>query len=165
MFRAVCVAILAVGVLSGCKSGPFAKNKNEDPFTDQGSVEAFGGANVIAAASTRFPDVPLPEKLKEDDERTFVYESRALQIGRMVYTSKWSMNELAQFYISEAPKFNWTLTSVLQADGAHLAFEKPGKRMLVLVRDSRIMRGGSQLIISLTPHDGSNPVRVTSAPL
>ena len=165
MFRAVCVCIIAVGVVSGCASGPFAKDRNSDPLMDQGSSEAFEVSGVIPASETRFPDVPLPAKLKEDVERTFVYESRSLQIGRMVYTSKWPLNELAQFYIKESPKFNWTLVSVLQADGIILTFEKPGKRMMVLLRESRILRGGSQLIINLTPDEGSNPVRVSTAPL
>lgn len=165
MFRAVCVGIVAVSVLSACASGPFAKNKNSDPLMDQGSSQSFEVSGVIPATETRFPDVPLPSKLKEDVERTFVYESRSLQIGRLVYTSKWPLNDLAQFYIKETPKFNWTLVSVLQADGIHLTFEKPGKRMMVLLRESRVLRGGSQLIINLTPDESSSPLRVSTAPL
>lgn len=150
MLRPISVAVIAVLVLSACQSGPFWKRNKKDPFLDEG----FAETGLTASLETRFPDIPLPLGVKEDMERTFVYESSALQIGRMVYTSKHSVNEVTQFYIKEAPKFNWILTSVLQAEGAHLSFEKPGKRMQVVVRVSGIIKGGSLLIISLTPDNG-----------
>ncbi len=147
MLRPISVVVIAVLVLSACQSGPFWKKNKKDPLLDEGFTET----GLPASLETRFPDVPLPAGVREDLERTFVYESSALQIGRMVYTSKHSVNEVAQFYIKEAPKFNWILMSVLQAEGAHLSFEKQGKRMDIVVRVSGIASGGSLLIISLTP--------------
>ena len=126
---------------------------------------AFAETGLAASSETRFPDVPLPIGVKEDMQRTFVYESDSLQIGRMVYTSKHSVNEVAQFYIREAPKFNWILTSVLQAEGTHLSFEKSGKRMLIVVRVSGIIKGGSLLIINLTPYNRPNQGRTSIRPL
>ena len=163
MLRSLSVAVIAVLFLSACQSGPFKKKNKGDPFQDNGS--AFAQTGLTASAETRFPDVPLPIGVKEDMERTFVYESNTIQIGRMVYSSKHSVNEVARFYIKEAPKFDWILTSVLQAEGAHLSFEKPGKRMLVVVRVSGIINGGSQLIISLTPDESSSRNRTSIRPL
>ena len=157
------VAVIAVLVLSACESGPFRKKNGQDPLLDEGS--AFAETGLAAASETRFPDVPLPAGVKEDLERTFVYESNTIQIGRMVYSSKHAVNKVAQFYIREAPKFNWALTSVLQAEGTHLSFEKPGKRMLIVVRVSGITNGGSQLIISLTPDNAPSQGRTSTRPL
>ncbi len=163
MLRSLSLVVVAVLVLAACESGPFKKKNKNDPLLDNGS--AFAETGLTASADTRFPDVPLPVGVKEDIERTFVYESNSLQIGRMVYTSKHSVNEVAQFYIREAPKFNWILTSVLQAEGAHLSFEKPGKRMLVVISVSGIINGGSQLIVSLMPYDGPGQGRTSIRPL
>ena len=163
MLRSMSVAVVAVLLLSACQSGPFRKKNKSDPFLDNGS--AFAETGLAASSETRFPDVPLPIGVKEDMQRTFVYESDSLQIGRMVYTSKHSVNEVAQFYIREAPKFNWILTSVLQAEGTHLSFEKSGKRMLIVVRVSGIIKGGSLLIINLTPYNRPNQGRTSIRPL
>ena len=163
MLRSMSVAVIAVLVLSACESGPFRKKNMRNPSPDDGS--GFTETGLIASLETRFPDIPLPAGVKEDLQRTFVYESSTLQIGRMVYTSKHSVNEVAQFFITEAPKFNWTLTSVLQAEDAHLSFEKPGKRMLVVVRVSGITKGGSLLIINLTPQNEPGQGRTSIRPL
>ena len=165
MLRSISVAVIAVLVLSACESGPFRKGSKNDPLLDDGSGQGILGNGLIASVDTRFPDVPLPVGVKEDVERTFVYESSSLQIGRMVYTSKHAVNDVARFYMKESPKFNWTLTSVLQAEGAHLSFEKPGSRMLVVVRASGIVKGGSHLIISLTPDDTPARGRTAIRPL
>ncbi len=161
MLRPISIAVIAVLVLSACQSGPFRKRNKKDALLNEGFVET----GLQASSETRFPDVPLPVGVKEDRERTFVYESQALQIGRMVYTSRHSVNEVAQFYIREAPKYNWELTSVLQAEGAHLSFEKPGKRMQVVVVVSGIVNGGSLLIINFTPDDSPARGRTSIRPL
>lgn len=103
----------------------------------------------------RFKDVPLPLEVKEDFERSYVYESPTLQIGRMVYTSKASVNELANFYIKEAPTTEWILQSAMQAEGGQtLIFTKQGKRLEVKVQEQGIPRP-RLLILNLTPDTGS----------
>jgi len=95
----------------------------------------------------------LPMGVREDREKTYVFESKTLQIGRMVYTLRASVAEVAQFYIRECPVSDWKLQSALQADGAQLIFEKPGKRLEVNAREVGLARGGTQLILHLTPTD------------
>jgi hypothetical protein len=99
----------------------------------------------------RFRDVPLPVGVKEDFDRSYVYESSALQIGRMVYTSRAEVNDLANFYIKEAPLGGWQLQSAMQAQGGQtLLFTKPGKRLEVRVQEQGVGRS-RLLILSLTP--------------
>ena len=102
----------------------------------------------------RFSDLPLPVDLKEDLDKSFVYESSSLQIGRMVYITRASVNELSSFYIRECPTAGWELTSVVQADESELKFTKPGKRLSVKIRSLSIGRGGRQLTLTLLP-DGA----------
>ncbi len=109
------------------------------------------------APGQRFPDIPLPVGLEEDEERTYVYESSTIQIGRMIYTTRHQTNELADFFIREAPAADWSLQSMTQADGARLEFTKPGKRLLVSIRNLGVPRG-RELTLDLTPID-SQPAR------
>ena len=119
------------------------------------TMSSSGGFDsVTALADRRFPDIPLPPGAREDLQRTYVYESGAIQIGRMVYSVKAPVNEVAQFYIEQAPRNQWVLESVMQAEGAQLLFTKPGKRLQVYIRDSGVTKRGVELILHMTPVDG-----------
>ncbi len=146
--------------LTACNGNPF-KQSGSPPLIEEESGYAEGETPPAPASDTvalapyqRFPDVPLPHDAEEDLERTFVYENDDLQIGRMVYTSKSSRNELARFYIEECPTADWKLVSVTQADGYELLFKKPGKQLQVSIEKLGIGRG-RRLILKLTPAIGS----------
>lgn len=148
---------LFVGVvcLAGCQTFP---RGGSDP-----SMTGAGADGVVTAAPTdnilplsvqqRFSDIPLPADAREDLERTYVYESDRIQIGRMVYTSKSSVNDLAQFFIKECPVAGWQLGSVLQAEGAVLSFSKPTKRLDVRITPQGVGRS-NLIVINMTPKEG-----------
>ncbi len=102
------------------------------------------------AIDQRFSDIPLPLNLKTDIDRTYVFENRTLQIGRMVYSTRDSVNDLAQFFIRECPAADWELDSITQASGAELVFRKPGKRLTITIRDLGVSRA-RELVINMTP--------------
>lgn len=109
---------------------------------------------LALAPDQRFKDVPLPQGVKPDLERTFVYESPSLHIGRMVYTSRASLADLAQFYIREAPTGQWQLQDTIEAEkSVKLLFTKPGNRMVVDVQDFGIAKG-RRLTVTVTPDGG-----------
>lgn len=139
------LAILAVAA-TGCQS-----NKSSvDPITG----ESIPGANGLSSSGQqRFSDVPLPIGAKVDSGRSFVYESNSVQIGRMVYTIKEKVNPVSQFYIRESPGFGWTLDSVLEADGTQLLMHKPGKKMIIHVRNVGFFKGGTRITVQLIPED------------
>ncbi len=154
------LAVLSLTLVSGCQTGnPFAKSSTPPPAElMEDSATAPPTATDVPppepglplSASQRFADVPLPQGVTEDFEKTFVYEDANIQIGRMVYTTKASVSELAQFYIRECPTADWKLQNVIQADGADLLFLKANKRLKVTVRDLGITKG-RQLILTVTP--------------
>jgi hypothetical protein len=160
-YRAAVAVLVGACLLAGCQTGnPFAKSSTPPPAellepgdTAPPSAEPYTAppeAGLALSPSQRFADVPLPQGVKEDAEKTFVYEDKTIQIGRMVYTSKASLNELAQFYIRECPAADWKLQNFIQADGADLLFLKGNKRLKVNVRDLGITKG-RQLILTVTP--------------
>ncbi|MBN2307891.1 MAG: hypothetical protein JXR94_02905 [Candidatus Hydrogenedentes bacterium] len=101
------------------------------------------------ASDQRFPDVPLPVDIKES-EKTYVYQSSALRIGRMVYSSRATVNQLAQFYIRECPAADWELKTLVQAEGAELKFTKGAEQLIVRIRDLGVTRG-REFELHLTP--------------
>ncbi len=157
----ILVTVIVVGC-TACQTNPFARNSNPtaeiEPLDSTGAAPQSSEAPILPppglalAPESRFADVPIPAGLTENLERTYVFESRNLQVGRMVYESKASVSELAQFYIREAPTSDWKLESVLQADGAELSFRKPGKRLQVSIHEAGMTRGRS-LVVHLTPDD------------
>jgi len=95
-------------------------------------------------------DVPLPVGVKEDADRTFVYESSTMQVGRMVYTTRDSASELADFYLRQCKEFGWKLDAVTQADGYELLFSKPDKQLKVSIQKRGRLRG-CLLVLNLLP--------------
>lgn len=160
MRRTLSVLSIAAFLMVSCETTPWNKGESEMPPVELLEEEGEGVAvqpppeeSLPLSTEQRFADVPLPADVRADLERTYVFESKDLQIGRMVYYSKAAVAELAQFYIKECPAADWELESVLQANGAQLVFRKPGKRLSVDIRPQGIGRS-QMLILNLTPETG-----------
>lgn len=148
--------LLAVSVaLAGCQSMPWQKKSSPPVEGGDASYESPAPTEqgLALAPDQRFADIPLPVGVKEDLEKSFVYESSSLQVGRMVYMTKSSVTELTSFFIRECPTAGWTLRSVTQAGGADLLFTKTGKKLTVNVRDLGITKG-RQLVVTMVPDQG-----------
>ncbi len=165
MKRTLIPLVLCCVVLAGCESMPWQKKndnlppvellEDSQPTPDPAvAAPAETGPSLAMSPNQRFKDVPLPEKAKEDLDRSYIYESPTLQIGRMVYTIRADQNEIAQFYISQCPASGWKMESVQQANGnAYLLFKKPGKRLEVTVQSLGMGRG-QRLILHMVPDGG-----------
>jgi hypothetical protein len=145
------VVTVMLALTVGCQSNPFRRESTPaavDPMDDPSVPSPVMVPGLQLAPDQRFSDVPLPEGLKEDMDRTYIYESASVQVGKMVYTTKASQNELAEFYIRECPAAGWKLESVIQADGADLLFRKPDKILLVAISTNLARR---RLTLNLIP--------------
>ncbi len=163
MRRTLSLLPIAAFLLVSCETTPWGNQNADLPPVELLEDEEAGvpvspppEGGLPLGTEQRFADVPLPADVRPDLERTYVYENDDLQIGRMVYYSKASVAELAQFYIKECPAADWKLESVLQAEGAQLLFVKPGKRLSVEVRPQGVARS-QMLVLNLTPDAGGAP--------
>lgn len=158
MGRLLLVALVAISLV-GCQTGnlPWA-NRTSGPDPDYTGTDSTYDTTAVppppsglqASPSPRFGDIPLPVGLAEDPERTFVYEAPNLAVGRMTYTSRASVGELANFYIQEAATNGWEMGNVIQSDDAELTFSKPAKRLHVKIENIGVTKG-RRLTITLTP--------------
>jgi len=121
--RGLVLMLAAVLLLPACETlrgnkpvaEPGLEGNSEDPAAYATPIVPEPG--LALAPEQRFQDVPLPVGLDEDLERSFVFESPTLQVGRLVYGSRDTIAELTQFFIRECPTAQWQLRSVIEAQG------------------------------------------------
>jgi len=157
--------------VTGCQTSPF-QSKKSDELTPLDPIEstplesdktapskpAAEGveapippeSGLLMAVEQRFSDIPLPANVRQIPERSYVFESGTLQVGRMVYVSKAAMTELAQFYIKQLPSADWTRESLTETDRVRMVFTKPGKRLDIEIAEQGMSRP-RMLIINLQP--------------
>lgn len=148
----VLTSFVLIGLL-GCGSLPWKKNEPAPPvelLDETKSQTGQGAVSSLVPGPQRMKEVPLPDIAKEDFDRTYVYESATLQVGRMVYNIRADVNDIAQFYIKECPNYGWKLGNVLQGNGVQLNFTKEGKKLQVEIKPQGLGRP-KQLIVTLTP--------------
>lgn len=157
-FSVLCVVVVGLLIMGqGCQSLPWQKNTMppvellEDETSSSTTATPQQASSLQMSPNQRIKDVPLPQKAKEDLERSYVYESANLQLGRMVYTINAPVTEVAQFYIDAAPAAGWKLINVKQAEGgAEMLFRKEGKKLEVSVKPLGLLRG-QRLVLHLVP--------------
>lgn len=146
-------ALLLLPMLTACQTGGGTTGEVAplEPLPADGKEAPIPPESGLAMATEqRFSDIPLPANAKQIPERTYVYETSELQVGRMVYTSKAAMGELANFYIKECPAGGWTRESLTETAGLHLGFTKPGKRLDIDISEQGVGRP-RLLVINLQP--------------
>jgi hypothetical protein len=153
-FGRALTVLAVVCALVACETGnPFARQSQpvaDEPKDGAGEPMPVPDTGLALSSEQRFSDIPLPVGLSEDPERTFVYQRPDLAVGRMVYTTRATVAELAQFYLEEAPLAGWEKQSVTQDEGAELVFTKPDKRLEVTIRPLSFGRG-RRLVLTLLP--------------
>jgi hypothetical protein len=158
----LCLAAVLTG--TACQSNPFQR---QSPAPVELSGDKAGGREIgplpepglALSPDQRFSDVPLPIGLKENIDRSYAYESATLQIGRLVYSSRASINELTHFFLRECPTAGWELASLRQASGStEMLFTKTGKRLEIVVSGRGFGRG-REVIINLAPDDTAGALR------
>ncbi len=101
-------------------------------------------------ANLTFEDLPVPTSMTIDRKNSFVYETANYRTGVLYYNGNMSVVEVANFYKSEMPKYNWDLVNSIEyRDGAQLIYEKPN--WIVVIRIKRNTFNSSQLVITIGP--------------
>ncbi len=169
--RGTLLVLLIALVAAGCETSPFQKKPSSEltpldpiestPLDSATTTTSTPSSSVaeapippetglLMAVEQRFSDIPLPANARQIPERSYVFESGTLQVGRMVYISKAAMTELAQFYIKQLPTAEWTRESLTESDRVHMVFTKPGKRLDIEIVEQGVSRP-RMMIINLQP--------------
>ena len=101
-------------------------------------------------ANLTFEDLPVPSKMELDRENSFVYETSNYRTGILFYKGNMNPLDLANFYKSEMPKYNWTLVNSLEyRKGCQLIYEKPG--WITVIKIESNWENSSKLTITIGP--------------
>lgn len=103
--------------------------------------------------AAEFTDIPIPAGARMDIDRSLVLGPRDNWIGRLVFTSAASPNDLFEFYARELPRFGWTSITAVRAGTSVLSYTR-GDRVST-VQISRTTLGGSEVLITISPRTGS----------
>lgn len=85
------------------------------------------------AADFRIADLPMPADFDFDREHSFVFQNSRMDVGRIQYKGKASIEDVAQFYLDEMTNYNWVLVNVTEHGSIMLFFEKPDKSAQVVL--------------------------------
>jgi hypothetical protein len=78
------------------------------------------------ATSYRFDDIPIPEGMILARKESFVYETRDIKTGLLVYEGKGEMERFVLFFKQQMPKYKWRLISNFEIYNVMLSFVKEG---------------------------------------
>lgn len=120
---------------------------------NRAATEAEGTEQVTAgiplAPDFRIADIPIPAGFEFVRGASFVFQNSAMDVGRIQYVGKEQIEDVAQFYLDEMARYNWTLFNVAEYGAIMLFFEKPDKSCQVLL--SPKARGSTLIQISFFP--------------
>ncbi len=86
------------------------------------------------STSYRFEDIPLPSGMTLNRKESFVYETRTIRTGLLVYEGKGEMGKLANFFKEQMPNYQWRLVSNFELHNVMLTFIKEGWSSVIYIQ-------------------------------
>lgn len=83
-------------------------------------------AQQPVSTSYRFEDIPLPPEMTLNRKESFVYESKEIRTGFLVYEGKGEIGKLSNFFKQQLPNHQWRLLSSFELHNVMLTFIKEG---------------------------------------
>jgi hypothetical protein len=137
---AVC-ALVIIG--AGCARSTASTAGTGDTGESEGIM-----TGIPLAPDFRIADIPVPAEFQFQRDSSFVFQNSLLDVGRIQYAGKEDIGDVAQFYLDEMPRYNWTLLSVSELRTITLFFDKKDKACQVFL--SPKVRG-TQIEITFFP--------------
>jgi hypothetical protein len=82
-----------------------------------------------------FEDIKVPQKLKLDRGRSFVYDAAGFKAGTLYFSGNVEVNSLAAFFTDSMLKDGWRLKSSFRYPKMVLLFEKKGKSCIIIIEE------------------------------
>ena len=116
------IVLLGVGVY-GCKNlTSYRTVREREPEAKQPILTSY-----------RFEDIPLPPGVTLNRKESFLYETRAIKAGLLIYEGKGEMEKLSNFFKQEMPKNEWRLVSNFELHNVMLTFIKEGWSSIIYI--------------------------------
>ena len=84
-----------------------------------------------------FSDVLIPKQLKLKKDESFVYDTSSFTAGFLTFEGRVEMRSLTRFFVDAMSQDNWLLGAKFTHKEVVLLFEKPNKRSIMYITESR----------------------------
>ncbi len=84
-----------------------------------------------------FSDVLIPKQLTLKKDESFVYDTSSFTAGFLTFEGRVEIRSLTQFFVDAMSQDNWLLGAKFTHKEVVLLFEKPNKRTIMYITESR----------------------------
>ncbi len=106
-------------------------------------------ANGLSPSFAQFNDIPIPEKATMDLKQTLLLGGSSSWIGRLVFSTPYSLNSMFDFYMSEMPKFGWKEVTVVRSKISVMTFTN--KSRIATIQLEQDLVNGSVVSFTVSP--------------
>ena len=139
--------MLAGGLLAGCTAMQLPKPAA--PAAADTSTDASGKAVVQPVrVIEEFGDIPIPPRLKRNDEQSFVYEAPGVVIGVVIYEGFFKGRSIAQFFRNEMPNYGWRFLNAFSDRRYVLSYLKDNRSCQISIEEGTF---GTRVVIKVGP--------------
>ena len=128
--------VLALVAVTGCVHTESMDRNAED-------------ANGLSPSFAQFNDIPIPEKATMDLKQTLLLGGSSAWIGRLVFSTPYSLNSMFDFYMSEMPKFGWKEVTVVRSKISVMTFTN--KSRIATIQLEQDLVNGSIVSFTVSP--------------
>lgn len=128
--------VLALVAVTGCVHTESMDRNAED-------------ANGLSPSFAQFNDIPIPEKATMDLKQTLLLGGSSAWIGRLVFSTPYSLNSMFDFYMSEMPKFGWKEITVVRSKISVMSFTN--KSRIATIQLEQDLVNGSIVSFTVSP--------------
>ncbi len=135
--KTYCAIILAAS-LCGCTMANSAADENPaegNPSAEGAVVNGNGNAGIYYAD---FDDIPIPNEMSVDHNKSLVIGTLSRQTGVLVLTGRVNAQSLYRFYYDNMPKQGFMLRGFFKHAKSLVIFEKQGKDVIIYVDEGTI---------------------------
>ena len=85
-----------------------------------------------------FDDILLPDELSVDKGNSFVYDTDSFTAGVLHLEGRVEVKSLTRYFAKHMVQDNWILAAKFTSPRILLLFEKPNKRAIMIITESRL---------------------------
>ena len=161
------ITLIGIILLTACSQNlteTFGKGVAMAP--SEPSVNEKGIPQTVQPAFAQFQDIPIPEGVKMNMDRTIILGENNAWIGRLVIDSQSSKSELFDFFKYRTSQFGWQEITSVRAAISVLSYSKDSRIMTITFESQSII--GTRINITMSPKGmpvGPKPMTQNLPPL
>lgn len=157
------ITLIGIILLTACTQNlteTFGKGVAMAP--SEPSVNEKGIPQTVQPAFAQFQDIPIPEGVKMNMDRTIILGENNAWIGRLVIDSQLSKAQLFDFFKYRTSQFGWQEITSVRASISVLSYSKANRIMTITFQSQALI--GTRVNITMSPKGKSKgPIPMTNS--